>query len=157
MISIAPIAPTVRQCGECNLCCQGWLAAKVLEHDMKPGSPCPHCRVDGCGIYDHRPSDPCRTFACGWLAPASPFPEDFRPDKLGVIVLKIDWRGRRAWVLVPAGQYPDERLLEHMRQYSTSTGEPHLIVKKPGNLLCFGSVEFQQDMVAMEQRGENPW
>ncbi len=157
-IPIAP-APTTharRECGECTICCHGWVAATVLGHRLKPGSPCPSVRADGCGIYARRPTDPCRTFMCGWLVPGSPFPDEFRPDKLGVIFVRINWRDRPAWILVPAGRDPDEQLLEQMRRYSTSTGEPHLI-KKPGKLLCFGSVEFQQDMLLKEQRGETPW
>jgi hypothetical protein len=57
---------------------------------------------------------PCREFVCGWLQPGSPFPEDFRPDKLGVMVIPMKWRGREAYVLRSAGRDPDEKLLEFM-------------------------------------------
>lgn len=145
-----------RQCGECRMCCQGWLAGKVLEHEMKPGTPCHFIRDAGCSIYERRPVEPCRTFVCGWLLPDSPFPEGFRPDKLGVIFVRIVWRERHAWILVPTGHDLDETFLAQMRQYSTNTGEPHMI-KRVGKLLCFGSVEFQQDMLMKAERGENPW
>lgn len=88
--------------------------------------------------------------------PDSPLPGSYRPDKLGVILVPMLWRQGRAWVLVPAGNDPNEEFMERMRQHTQATGEPHLI-KKPGKLLCYGSVEFQQDMLAKEQRGENPW
>lgn len=86
----------------------------------------------------------------------SPWAEEDRPDQLGVIFVPIHWRDRRAWVLVYAGREPDESLMARMRQHTQATGEPHMI-KKPGRLLCYGAPEFQQDMVAMAQRGENPW
>lgn len=150
-----------RSCGECRKCCEGWLVGRVSEpgvvdHELKIGAPCPHSSTRGCGIYQHRPEQPCRSFVCGWLLPASPFPEQFKPDRLGVIVVPIQWREQRAWILVSAGKTPNDELLAWMREYSRATGEPHLI-KRPGKLLCYGSVEFQQDMLDMEQRGLNPW
>jgi hypothetical protein len=157
-IPIAPAATTHagRKCGECIACCGGWVVGNVFGHEMKPGSPCPFVRAGGCSIYARRPTDPCKKFMCGWLVPGSPFPDEFRPDKLGVIFVLIAWRGRRAWVLAPTGRDPDEQLLEQMRRYSTSTGEPH-VIRQATKLLCFGSVEFQQDMLIKEQRGELPW
>lgn len=145
-----------RVCGECKACCQGWLSANILGHEMKPGTPCHFITDNGCSIYESRPAVPCRTFVCGWLRPDSPFPDGFRPDQLGIIFVPITWQERRAWILVPAGREPDDELLALMRQYSASTGEPHMI-KKEGRLLCFGSPEFQQDMLARERNGENPW
>jgi len=37
----------------------------------------------------------------------SPFPESFRPDRLGMIVVVKTWRDHLAYVLVPAGKNPD--------------------------------------------------
>lgn len=155
---IPPVVPAAagRQCGPCRACCEGWLSARIHDHEMRPGVPCQHLHADGCGIYDQRPAVPCRTFVCGWLLANSPFPAEFRPDQLGVIFVPITWRDRRAWILVSAGREPSEELLAMMRRHSSQTGEPHMI-KREGRMLCFGSVEFQQDMLLREQRGETPW
>lgn len=157
-----PIKPVgARECGPCNVCCGGWLAARVhqpgvIDHTLENGAPCPHVTPGGCGIYTQRPETPCRTFKCGWLMEGSPFPENFRPDQLGSIMVPITWQGRRAWILVPAGRNPDESLKAQMRAYTQSTGEPHMI-KMPDRLLCYGVPEFQQSMMDLNQRGINPW
>ena len=160
-IPIAAIAPAStthagRKCGECVTCCGGWVAGNMLGHEVKPGSPCPFVRAEGCSVYERRPTDPCKNFVCGWLLPDSPLPDEFRPDKLGVIFIRIAWRGRPAWILVSAGCDPDEPLLEWMRRYSMSTGAPFFYAQA-GEKLGFGPVEFQQEMLMKAQRGERMW
>jgi hypothetical protein len=138
-----------RTCGECQACCNGWLAAEVLGHQMGGGVPCRFLRPEGCGIYESRP-ELCRSFVCGWLKPGSPFPEHWRPDRSGLIIREGRWEGQRCWLLQYAGQDPSEEMLEWMRQYTTSTGEPH-IIKKQRSWLCYGKPEFQQAMVKLSK------
>lgn len=69
-------------------------------------------RETGCSAYERRPTDPCKNFVCGWLLPNSPFPEEFRPDKMSAIIVRIAWRGRPAYILVSASRDPDEPMLE---------------------------------------------
>jgi hypothetical protein len=98
--AVIPVAKAAaRQCGECTACCDGWVAGVIEGHEMKPGTPC-HFRGDGCcSIYERRPQYPCRDFVCGWLQPGGPFPDDWRPDRIGVMVIPMRWRGREAYVL----------------------------------------------------------
>jgi hypothetical protein len=105
--AVIPIAAAHgRACGECTACCDGWVVGVIEGHEMKPGTPC-HFRGDHCcGIYERRPQHPCREFICGWLQPGNPFPESFRPDRLGVLVIPMKWRGREAYVLRSAGRDP---------------------------------------------------
>lgn len=150
-----------RTCGDCQKCCEGWLTGHlvvegVVDCTMKPGTPCTQLGPKGCAIYPLRPVSPCRTFSCGWLIPDSPLPDNYRPDQLGVIFVPIRWRGKRAWVLVPAGNDPSEDLKAQMRAYSQSSGEPHMI-KLPDRVLCYGVPEFQQSMLDLERRGISPW
>jgi hypothetical protein len=148
--------PAVRHCGECTACCDGWVAGTFRGHEMKPGVPCHFVRAGGCSIYAERPVSPCRNFVCGWLAPDSPFPEDFRPDRLGVIVIRMAWRGQPAYLLCSAGRDPDEELLKWMRDFSMRTGRP-FFYEQAGEKLGFGPEAFQQDMLAKVQRGEPLW
>ena len=155
--SPAVVATTARRrCGECTACCDGWMVGTIYGHEMKPGVPCHFVREGGCSIYDQRPEKPCRTFVCGWLAPDSPFPEEYRPDRLGVIIARIQWRDRPAYLLRAAGRDPDERLLDWMRQYSVSTGHP-FFYEQAGKKYGFGPAEFQQEMSLRAQRGEPMW
>jgi hypothetical protein len=145
-----------RSCGECTACCDGWVAGEIRGHVMKPGVPCHFVRAGGCSIYEERPVSPCRKFVCGWLAADSPFPEEFRPDKLGVIVIRIAWRDRPAYLLTSAGRDPDERLLDWMRAFSVQTGRP-FFYEQAGEKLGFGPAAFQQDMLQKAERGEAMW
>jgi hypothetical protein len=147
----APDAP--RTCGSCTACCDGWLSGRIHGHDLGPGVPCHFRGVGGCTIYEDRPDDPCRRFVCGWLLKGNPFPDSFRPDKLGVIIVAKRWRDRIAWVLAPAGRDPDANLLEWMREYSTATGAPYLFYVD-GRQRGYGSPEFQKEILDKATRGE---
>ena len=122
---------------------------------MKPGHPCYFLHDTGCSIYARRPAV-CRNFVCGWLAANSPFPEDFRPDKLGVIIVNIKWQGRPAYILRSAGRDADEALLTWMRQFSMRSGRP-FFHEQNGEKIGFGSAEFQRDMLLRAQRGDPMW
>ncbi len=142
-----------RSCGPCGACCEGWLTATVLGQEIKEGAPCKYRGAGGCGVYEERPADPCRGFYCAWRLCGNPFPESYRPDRLGVIILAKPWRGRLAYYLVPAGRELDQALLEWMREYSTATGTPFLF-KFKGRNRGYGSPEFQQDLIDKATRGE---
>jgi hypothetical protein len=157
VIPVAAVAATAaRGCGDCTACCDGWVAGTIRGHEMKPGVRCHFVRDGGCTIYDERPVSPCRNFVCGWLAPDSPFPEEFRPDKLGVIVIRVSWRGQLAYLLRSAGRDPDAKLLDWMRAFSVRTGRP-FFYEEAGEKLGFGPAEFQRDMLRRLERGEPLW
>ena len=122
-ISIKSESP--RSCGECKACCEGWLAGPVVSpqftHVLDVGAPCPAATSKGCAIYESRPTDPCRTFKCGWLVDNSPFPDEYRPDKIGVIIVQIAWKGKRAWILTSGGKEPSEDFLARMRLYTKAS------------------------------------
>jgi len=43
-------------------------------------------------------------FICGWLQEESPFPEEFKPDRLGVLIIPVRWRRKPPTSCVrPAG------------------------------------------------------
>jgi SEC-C motif len=142
-----------RECGECTACCEGWMAATIFGHTMKPGLPCHFLKNGGCSIYQQRPDSPCRNFVCGWRAAESPFPDAFRPTLAKVIVVRILWRERPAFLLCCAGREPDESLLDWMRQFSMATGQP-FFYEQNGEKLGFGPPEFQQDMLSRRQGGD---
>ncbi len=144
-----------RSCGTCTACCDGWLTGTVRGHEMKTGVPC-HFRGAGCcTIYEERPADPCRSFFCAWRLQGNPFPESFRPDRLGVIIVARQWRDRPGYEIISAGRDPDENLLNWMRAFSTKTGSPFVFYTN-GYYRAFGVPEFQEDMRARAARGELP-
>ena len=123
---------------------------------MKPGTPCFFRGDKCCSIYERRPQHPCRDFVCGWLQPGSPFPDDFRPDQLGVMVISMKWRGREAYVLRSTLRDPDEKLLAWMREMSLRTQRP-FFYEIAGERFGFGPPEFQREMAEKVERGERLW
>jgi hypothetical protein len=152
----APLAASRRSCGTCTACCDGWMAGDIFGHEMKEGQPCFFRGEQCCTIYERRPESPCRTFICGWLQRDSPFPEDFRPDRLGVLIAPIRWRGQAAYILRSAGRDPDEALLEWMQAFSERSGSP-FFYEVAGERFGFGPMEFQLEMQQKLQRGEKLW
>ena len=150
------VVPPSRACGTCTACCEGWAAGEIRGHAMYPGKHCHFLTAGKCTIYDERPVSPCRNFVCGWLGEPDAFPEEFRPDRLGVIVIRIRWHDAPAYLLLSAGQEPDEKLLEWMREFSKRTRRPFFYEHR-GEKLGFGPPEFQQDMLARLARGEPMW
>jgi hypothetical protein len=156
VIPLLPARSARRECGTCTACCDGWVVGTIHGHDMKPGVPC-HFRGEGCcAIYESRPEEPCRSFACGWLLPGSPFPEDFRPDRLGVMIIPIRWRSRAAYILRSAGRDPDERLLGWMQDFSARTGAP-FFYERAGERYGFGPEAFRQEMLQKHESGQKLW
>jgi hypothetical protein len=153
---IAIAASSARQCGECTACCDGWVTGIIEGHEMYPGNPCYFRGDKCCTIYERRPKYPCRDFLCGWLQPGSPFPEEFRPDRLGVMVITMKWRGREAYMLRSAGRDPDAKLIAWMREMSVRTGRP-FFYEENGERLGFGPLEFQLEMAEKVARGERLW
>jgi hypothetical protein len=87
---------------------------------------------------------------------ASPFPDDWRPDRCGVMVIQMRWRGREAYVLRHAGRDPDETMLAWMREFSLRTGRP-FFYEIEGERYGFGPPEFQLEMSERVARGEALW
>jgi hypothetical protein len=123
---------------------------------MFPGQHC-HFLTDGaCTIYEERPQSPCRNFVCGYLAPGSPFPEAFRPDKTGVIIVPMRWQGRPAYVLLSAGNDPSAEMLAWVQAHARATGSPFFYAQN-GERIGYGPLAFQQEMALKVQRGERLW
>ena len=147
---------TKRQCGTCTACCEGWAAGTIRGHEMHAGLHC-HFLVDKkCTIYSERPVSPCRNFVCGWLADDSPFPDEFRPDKINVIIIRIRWRNEPAYLLLSAGRDPDAALIAWMEKFAMRSGRP-FFYSINGEKIGFGPAEFLQEMVARMARGEAMW
>ena len=152
----AAAAQSTRACGSCTACCEGWAEGEIRGHRMHAGQHCHFLTAGQCTIYEERPQSPCRNFVCGWLLPGSPLPDDFRPDRLGVIVVPMRWRERAAFVLLSAGQDPGPAMLAWMQAYATATGSP-FFYQAEGQRVGYGPPEFQREMLEKVSRGERLW
>lgn len=151
----AVLLDATRGCGTCTACCDGWMITTVLGQEIRPGAGCRFRGPGCCAIYEERPAIPCRSFFCAWRQQGNPFPESFRPDRTGVIMVARQWRDRLGYELIPAGRDPDEHLIEWMREFSAATGSPFLYYID-GSYHAIGAPEFQEEMREKAARGELP-
>jgi len=142
-----------RQCLPCTTCCKGWLYAEVNEHILKPGHPCPHSLKQGCGIYESRPKNPCRTYLCSWVVAGSPLPDWMRPDQSGAIVLlSLPWEGELVISAIPVGAEIPPKTLDWLQAYARKHQRPLIFYTrmvengeyKGLKRIGYGSAEFRQ-------------
>lgn len=157
VIQIAPARPVPasserRECGDCTACCDGWLKSTIYGHEMRPGVRCHFVKDGGCTIYETRPESPCRQFICGWVDEGSPFPEEFKPTKLGVIIVQTTWRGQPAYRLAYGGRDLNKAELEWMMKFSQQTNRP-FFYEQHGQTLGYGPAAFLEDMQMKMRRG----
>ncbi|MEO6409623.1 MAG: SEC-C metal-binding domain-containing protein [Burkholderiaceae bacterium] len=145
-----------RSCGSCTRCCDGWLEGEVRGHRMHPGQRCHFVTDTGCSIYADRPQSPCRSFVCGWMQPGSTLPDDWRPDRIGVIVVDTHWRGAPARILVSAGNDPAEPVLDWLRADAQAQRTP-FFYESAGERYGYGPADFQREMAQRVARGEKLW
>lgn len=80
---------TMRECGDCQACCQGWLQGDAFGCSFGLGKPCVFL-LGGCTVYEFRPKV-CQNFFCAWAQEILPIP--MRPDKFKVLVSVERWSG----------------------------------------------------------------
>lgn len=77
------------ECGDCTMCCQGFLPVQVYDYIATEGSPCHFVEPGGCGggcsIYDKRP-EVCQQYMCAWLQFPVTFPKWMKPNKSDVLL-----------------------------------------------------------------------
>lgn len=112
-----------RECGSCTACCEGWIGSVIM--DLRIGNPCKHCTQQGCGIYETRPENPCRTFKCAWLRESSPLPDHLKPNRsLAIVQLDKKWRGYRIIKALPVGARIPQETLDWLIAYAEELRRP---------------------------------
>jgi hypothetical protein len=82
-----------RTCGNCTMCCQGWLQGEVYGYKFYQGLPCHFISCNGCSIYENRPENPCKNYSCAWLSDEEGFfPEWFIPEQSKIICTWREWK-----------------------------------------------------------------
>lgn len=144
-------ADSPRPCGDCALCCEGWVKTEVLGHTVDVGWPCPYSSGHHCTIHATRPEDPCRIFFCGWAEPGSRLPQWMKPSECGVIVVtgRASWRGQAVDMLVATGGEIAPRVLQWFQQHALQERRP-FVFQSGEQWFGFGPPDFQQ---AVRQQG----
>jgi hypothetical protein len=93
--------------------------------NLSVNNPCKYCTEQGCGIYETRPENPCRTFKCAWLQEGSPLPEHLQPNRsLAIIMLDRTWRDDKVIVALPVGAKIPQKTLDWLMTYAQQNRRP---------------------------------
>lgn len=98
-----PILSQDRPCDGCKKCCEGHLTGVAYGYEFYPGKKCNFIRDNGCGIYDVRPNDPCKTFKCAWKYDLN-VPLWMKPDKVGTILVSRYENGFEYYNIIESGE-----------------------------------------------------
>ena len=106
----------VRECGECTACCT---VLNIPRLAKGPGVSCHNLTPTGCGIYEDRPDQPCKSFNCAWLQGF--LGDDDRPDKAGAII----WQSLLSYRLETiVSQLPDMEVAPHLLDFLNTLPMP---------------------------------
>lgn len=135
-----------RSCDGCTKCCEGWLSATIHGEEMYPGKPCQFVDAGvGCKIYNKRPKDPCKNFACMWKV-VDDVPEEFKPSEIDVIFTRYDIQGVPYLAAVEAGSKLDSSVLSWFVTYCVAR-LLNACWTIEGKTFWMGSPEFNQLMM----------
>lgn len=133
-----------RKCGDCTMCCQGWLIGEVYGNHFYPGRPCHYVKCNGCSIYKDRPEEPCKSFSCAWLDVDNFLPEWFKPNQSKIICTWETWKDEQKYLnVIECGEQINSKYL-HWLINKHYTEKLNLICTIFGMRNVYGTTEFQQ-------------
>jgi hypothetical protein len=127
-------------CGECTACCDGWLHGSAHGIQFYRGRKCSFVSDVGCSIYDERPDNPCKSFACDWLLNKM-MPLWMRPDKSKVILVNREINNIKYIEMMEAGQKVDSSILSWVLQ-TYLHNNVNILYQVDGGINYLGSQEF---------------
>ena len=86
----------VRGCDGCTACCGPALLINDPELVSPAGQSCSYLQSGGCSRYGEGMPSTCKRYVCNYLADPRPLKIDDRPDHVGVIIRRAQYRDRAA-------------------------------------------------------------
>lgn len=87
----------MKACGDCDICCRGFVHVKVFTHQIDLGNPCPYVQ-NGCKVHRDRPAV-CRDFQCSWKV--EEWDDSMIPADSGAITQYREHEGRTVLLATP--------------------------------------------------------
>jgi uncharacterized cysteine cluster protein YcgN (CxxCxxCC family) len=137
-----------RTCGECTMCCQGWLSGEAYEYVFTKNHPCHFLDKcgDKCTIYSIRPQV-CQDFKCEWLRQPVAFPLWMKPSLTNVIVTwRIETHNNEEfgyWSVRECGEKIDSNVLNWLIQQAIQH-EINIRYEVDGVGYCIGTDVFKE-------------
>ena len=83
----------MKPCGDCNLCCTGYLLGEVEDIPFGNLNKCHRLIDKKCSIYEDRP-DMCKKYYCAWAQGL--FPDWMKPNKSDIVIsIEVDTLNRQ--------------------------------------------------------------
>ena len=140
-----PILNQNRECGDCDVCCGGWLTGNIHGYEMWPSNPCHFKKNNGCSIYPDRPDDPCKQFKCAWLADNN-VPEWMKPNNIHALMVVRNFNGQKYLNVIECGQLLDSRLLSWLFLQHVNGRLANFRYQVAGGWNYVGTPEFVAEM-----------
>lgn len=143
-----PIISVNRSCGECTVCCEGFLEGEVRGHKFMQDTHCYFLEEKKCTIYNERPEDPCRKYNCFWKINYE-IPDDMRPDISKVVMTTRNISGINYLQVTEVNKKIDSLILANIIQYADNNNI-NLEYQVAGQYFYLGTRNFL-DMVNIEK------
>ena len=138
---ISNLPPNFKECGECQKCCEGWVAGTAFGIPFYPHKPCAFLQGK-CLVYNFRP-DVCKKFFCAYSQGL--FPDWMRPDKTNVLISVQDWsKGQYLKVIACDKPIPENVKIE-ITKFAQEQKCPYM-VHENGETRIYGPPEFLRDI-----------
>jgi hypothetical protein len=138
---ISNLPPNFKECGECQKCCEGWVAGTAFGIPFHPYKPCAFLQGK-CLVYSFRP-DVCKKFYCAWSQGL--FPDWMRPDKTNVLISVQDWSKGQFLKVIACGSKIEDKVINEVKRFSTEQMCPYIIHDENGTNLI-GPEEFIKEL-----------
>ena len=121
--------PNFKECGQCQKCCEGWVAGTAFGIPFHPNKPCTFLQGK-CLVYSFRP-DVCKKFYCAWVQGL--FPDWMRPDKTNVLISVQDWSRGQFLKIIACGVKIDDNIMKEIKIFSQENNCPYIVHDIDGN------------------------
>ena len=116
---------TYKECGDCSLCCEGWLIGNAYGNPFHINRPCVFLCNKTCVIYENRPPV-CIKYHCGWLQGL--FPDWMKPTLSKVIVsIERDTDDNKYLKVIPTEQHIDPEVFEFLDSWTKENNTYYII------------------------------
>lgn len=104
-----------RDCGDCHVCCEGYLVHKVYGNEFGNGKECCFLVDKQCSIYKNRPIS-CSYYQCAWSQKL--FPEWMKPNQCNVLISVQDDEYKRQYLnVIEMNDNVDRKVYEEIEKF----------------------------------------
>jgi hypothetical protein len=121
------MAITFKECGDCTICCDGWLTSNAYGNKFGNGISCKFLCDKNCSIYNTRPQT-CSNYQCGWSQGL--FPDWMKPTLSNVLIsIEVDAMKKQFLKIIELGVDIKPNVLACIDYWTTKNNTYYIIIK----------------------------